>query len=274
MTNLRFSRFFAAVVLGLMFLSRSAQAQVWQGINAMTCFKIRDSSRLSAGLDVGMVAMGRSTGIGEDSYGYASGCTISAAKMLCVPTQPVVSSVSVGGTSRPPTGLAAIDVRQPQICYKVKCPTAPTLPTSMGMADALGVRSVTTSKVGLLCLSAVDGAYNDGYCGDGVVNDDEECDVGGPEVDGVPCTNGACYADCRCHNAFACCYVDIPALASTNCISFEGTQQQTNTFIGNCNARDFLPGYSVEQGRAGDCGTSPLGYACTSSNTLRAFGTP
>jgi hypothetical protein len=254
----------------------AAYAQIYAGIDHMTCYKIKDNQKIAAMADLLSYTFNRATGSSLGNLGADFGCKVSSAKLLCMPTAKVLTSLSVNKVPTLPLPLVATDEREFKLCYKIKCSSSVALyPNPFTVVDQFATHSVTRGSAGYLCTPAIDQFANTGYCGDGIVNGSEECDVGVP---GAACTNptASCEEDCRCHGATACCYADvIPLPGTVGCLQYYGSQSGADAFVNECNTGfDLSPGVVSETGSPGACTMSPMGGTCTAANTLNASGTP
>jgi len=107
----------------------------------LTCYKVKDPLKLKATADVDTLRQGLS-----------AGCTISKAKMYCVPSgaQNVDDGSGVSVSSSGPRSSSE------RICYKVKCPEP--YPGSTEISDAFGTRTLEKFKTSMLCAPASQGA--------------------------------------------------------------------------------------------------------------------
>src|SRR5262245_40343456 len=80
------------------------------------CYKIRDPVKLSGVLDVD-----------SPQFGPESGCTVSKAKLFCVPATKTVVSVEDKATGLPitPLPVTGVPTSEDRVCYKLKCDAHP-----------------------------------------------------------------------------------------------------------------------------------------------------
>lgn len=262
--------FAIAGLTGIAVAQGSASAQYYYGVDHLTCYKVKDSQKVLGTATLQPLLMERSIGIPVAGFG-AEGCTVSKAKLLCVPSTKSVSSLQVNKIPTLPLPLVATDAREARICYKVKCSNS-SVGAVLPFADQFGVRNLTLGKTGYVCTPAMEESVIPGYCGDGLLNGFEECDPGAP---GAPCSNGVCEQDCRCHQAYACCYAESLTPPLEGCIQYFGTQTGASNFIGSCGSLTIFPGLLTTTGLPGGCTAGPVsGIPCGGTNTLYATGTP
>ena len=126
-----------------MALATTATAQV---PDHLKCYKIHDPLKLSGVVD-----------LDSPQFGAESGCTVSAAKLLCVPARKTVVSAVDRATGAPITPLVFWAPPAPgdRICYKVKCPRPN--PPDQQVTDQFGTRVVSNLRPSLVCTPAVPG---------------------------------------------------------------------------------------------------------------------
>ena len=181
----------ATLVIGL------AAAPVWAaGVpDHLKCYKIKDPLLLKGVVDVD-----------TPQFGADPGCTVSKAKLFCVPATKVVQSVEdkLTGpiTPLPVMGAPTSDDR---VCYKLKCPV---LPADQLVTDQFGTRTLDLMKTSYVCTPAAKGT---GYCGDGTVNGSEQCDGG--DFGGATCqSKGFASGTLTCGNG---CQLDTSGCVAT-----------------------------------------------------------
>lgn len=143
------------LVLAASALLASAGVAAAQLEDHETCYKLSDPLSLKGIVDL------------SSDFGLEPGCRIGKSAVLCMPSAATVASASVT-----PLPFSASPAVGPRVCYKVKCPTAPA--SGLVATDRFGMRTLTSvKKAALLCVPATVG---DTYCGDGIVDPDEQCE--------------------------------------------------------------------------------------------------
>jgi hypothetical protein len=176
----------ALVFVVLVAVVAPARAQV---ADHLECYKLKDLLKLSATAD-----------LESPQFGLDSGCSISKAKLFCVPATKTNVSVTNKATGLPiaPLPFATAPQAGDQICYKVKCPPRITPIADQSATDQFGNRTVSRLKGDMLCVPAVKGTS---YCGDGTIDPGEQCepiDLGGNTCTSLGFLPGtlACLPDC------------------------------------------------------------------------------
>ncbi len=201
------ARLAVVLMLGLAVPPRGAAALP----DHLKCYKIKDPLVLQGILDVH-----------TPQFGPETGCTVSKAKLFCVPATKTVVSAEDRKTGPitplPVAGAAAADDR---ICYKLKCPAAPA---DQEVTDQFGTRTLTKLKASMVCTPAVKGTA---YCGDGVKNGSEACDAA--DLGGATCTSEgfatgtlACGQGCTLDTS-GCTPIAFPATGQTTCWNTAGS---------------------------------------------------
>lgn len=159
------------VTLGLLAMSSAASTGLWAAEIAdhLKCYQIKDPLGLKGMLD-----------LDTPEFGTDAGCTVSKAKLFCVPASKVVQSAKgkhVGAIT--PLPVAGVPTGDDRVCYKIKCAAQPA---DQEVTDQFGTRTLAFGKASYVCTPAVKGTE---YCGDGVKNGVEQCD--GTDVAGATC---------------------------------------------------------------------------------------
>ncbi|HEY2774864.1 MAG TPA: hypothetical protein VGK20_12535 [Candidatus Binatia bacterium] len=134
-------RLIVICIPALVFIAASARADV---ADHLKCYKIKDPLNLSATAD-----------LNTPLFGADAGCSISKAKLFCVPATKTNVSAKNKTTGTTIT-LQRVDGPDPgaRICYKVKCPAS--VP-DQEISDQFGTRTVGVVGSSLLCTPAVQG---------------------------------------------------------------------------------------------------------------------
>jgi hypothetical protein len=127
----------AVLAVVALLAAATAHAQV---LDHLKCHKMKDPLKLKATVDLSTVPAGFS----------AAGCTISKAKLYCVPATQ---------TNLAPPEVQQLDVKGQQlengfVCYGVKCPTSP--PDGQ-VADDFGIRPETRYQTSFVCAPVLSG---------------------------------------------------------------------------------------------------------------------
>lgn len=223
----------------------------------LKCYKIKDPTAISGLLD-----------LNSAQFGLESGCKLSKAVQFCVPVTKTVTSLFVNHLAATPLPVHGPPINEDRLCYKLRCPN-PLVPIAdQVVTDQFYSRTIGRFKAAMVCTPAVKGAS---YCGDGVIDSDEDCD--GTAFGS--CTVG-CRSDCTCMCERACCYVeDLAMPPETECFQYEGNPAQVIAFGLACNAGGGLgappapgsiPAASLyNSARLGACSASPtFGFPCLS----------
>jgi hypothetical protein len=147
------------------------------GVGAQTdhlkCYKMKDSLKLTGVLD-----------IDSPQFGLDAGCTVSKAKLFCVPAEKSVVSATDRATGDPITPLPFTTAPTPddRVCYKVRCPVPAVPLPDQSITDQFGNRVVSKLKASLICTPAVKGSA---FCGNGMLDGGEQCDAG--DLGGASC---------------------------------------------------------------------------------------
>jgi hypothetical protein len=149
-------------------------------------------------------------------FGPEAGCTVSKAKLFCVPATKTVVSVEDRKTGPiTPLPVTGAPTAEDRVCYKLKCDA---LPADQVVTDQFGTRTLAKLKASMVCTPAVKGTA---YCGDGIKNGSEACD--GVDLGGATCasagfTSGAlgCGQGCALDTS-GCAPVAFPATGQTTC---------------------------------------------------------
>ena len=111
----------------------------------LKCYKVKDTLNLAGTVD-----------LDTPQFGTDPGCTISKAKLFCVPATKTVKQAANKATKM---AITPQDVSGPnpgdRICYKIKCPTA-TIPDQQ-VTDQFGTRTLGKFKASMICTPAVKG---------------------------------------------------------------------------------------------------------------------
>ena len=124
----------------------------------LKCYKVKDALKLSGTVD-----------LNTPQFGADAGCTVSKAKLFCVPATKTNVAVTDKTTGTPITPLP-VSGPQPgdHLCYKVQCPS---IPPDQSVTDQFGNRSVTKFKAALVCTPAFKGSARFVDNGNGTVTD-------------------------------------------------------------------------------------------------------
>lgn len=116
----------------------------------LKCYRVKDPLKLAAVVDL-------------PSAGWQSetGCRVSRAVELCVPTTKVVVEATDLGT-KPPSPITPLPVAGPALdrsyaCYTLKCPRTPLPLGDQIITDQFGVRTLEASSARKLCVPVVMG---------------------------------------------------------------------------------------------------------------------
>src|SRR5437667_1295835 len=131
-------------------LTWAASAAAQPVADHLKCFKVKDALNLAGTVD-----------LDTPQFGADPGCTISKAKLFCVPATKTNVTVTDKSTGAPITPLP-VGGPNPgdRICYKIKCPTA--VPDQQ-VTDQFGARTLSKFKASLLCTPAVQGVVAAAY---------------------------------------------------------------------------------------------------------------
>jgi hypothetical protein len=200
------------LLLALMAAPRGAAAES----DHLKCYKIKDPVKLAGVLD-----------LPTPQFGWDSGCTVSKAKLFCVPGAKTVVSAEDRATGLPitPLPVSAAPTAEDRICYKVRCDA---VPDDQVVTDQFGTRTLTRFKAAMVCTPAVKGTA---YCGDGTIDPGEDCEVG--NLNGATCASEgfetgtlACGAGCVFDTSGCACAASapsFPATGQTTCYSLSGS---------------------------------------------------
>jgi Protein of unknown function (DUF1566) len=205
-------RRFAAVAAVALAAGAPAFAQV---NDHLQCYKIKDTSLVLKG----------TVDLDDTISGALSPCKISSAKMFCTgsaKSNPTVFNITTPVTVLPHSGIE-IPADQNRICYKVSCPKLDPPEANQTVTDQFGSHALTKLKTSMVCTPAVIGT---GYCGDGTVSGDEQCD--GTDLNGGTCVTAglgsgtlACGPGCR-YDTSGCTEGKFPASGQTTCYNATG----------------------------------------------------
>ena len=124
----------------------------------LKCYKVKDALKLGGTAD-----------LNTPQFGADAGCTVSKAKLFCVPATKTNVAVTDKTTGAP---ISPLPVSGPtpgdRICYKVRCPN---LPADQSVTDQFGNRTVSKLKASLVCTPAFKGSARYVDNGDGTVTD-------------------------------------------------------------------------------------------------------
>ena len=147
-----------APLIAALTLAASAGAQ--PVADHLKCYKVKDALSLAGMAD-----------LNTPRFGADPGCTISTAKLFCVPATKTNVSAIDKSTGNPiiPQPVAGPDPGD-RICYKVKCPQSVA---DQQVTDQFGTRILTKFKTVLVCGPAVTGGTFQRLVdnGDGTVTD-------------------------------------------------------------------------------------------------------
>jgi hypothetical protein len=217
----------------------------------LECYKIKDPLALRGIVD-----------LDSPQFGVAAGCSVSKAKMFCVPAEKtVIQATDKNGA------ITLLDVPGPdpgdRICYKIKCP-AVTIPDQQ-VSDQFGTRTITKFKTAMMCTPAVKGLPPSTTTTTTTTTlpllpDGSACTlaaqcVSASCVDGV-CCNTACAGTCQ-----ACTAAKKGSGIDGSCGSIASGLDPDNECAGtlNCNGSGF-------------CQTLPDGAACTTNGECTSGG--
>jgi len=158
----------------------------------LKCYKIKDSLKLAALVD-----------LNSPQFGLEAGCKVSAAKLFCVPVTKAVREAVNKATKQPivPQPVSGPDPGD-RLCYRVKCPNS-VIPDQL-VTDQFGTRTVQKFKAFMLCTPAVKGAA--------VTTTTTTLPCAGPG----PACNGSCPAGQSCElTRGGCACVTPPVLCGT-----------------------------------------------------------
>ena len=191
-------RLTVATSLLVLFLSPAAPLGAADLPDHLKCYKIKDPVKLKGVLDVD-----------TPQFGPESGCTVSKAKLFCVPATKTVVSVEDKATGLPlsPLPMTGVPTAEDRVCYKLKCDAQPA---DQEVTDQFGTRTLSKLKASMVCTPAVKGTA---YCGDGVKNGAEACDGG--DLGGATCASAGFSA-----GTLACgqgCALDTSACGGSSC---------------------------------------------------------
>lgn len=182
----------------------------------LQCYKVKDTAIVLKG----------TVDLTDQLSGALAGCKISSSKIYCrasAKSNPSVLNVITPIIPLPYTGVEIGD-DQDRLCYKVSCPkVVPDIPTQT-VTDQFGTHTLTKPKTGMVCTPANVGTS---YCGDGVVDANEDCDttlgVGSNTCVTVGYGSGtlACGPGCR-FDVSQCVPGAFPATGQTTCYSAAG----------------------------------------------------
>ena len=149
------------VLLGAVLVTGSAPARA---ADHLKCYKIKDPLKLAGVAD-----------LDTPQFGADPGCTVSSAKLFCVPGTKVVDSATDKLTGNPITPLPFSSAPPPgdSVCYKVKCPQPPTPIADQQATDQFGTRTLAKLKASMICTPAVKGTA---FCGNGTIDPGEQCE--------------------------------------------------------------------------------------------------
>lgn len=231
-----------AVVLFLAVLPVRAQVP-----DHLKCYKIKDPVKLAGVLD-----------LNTPQFGPESGCTVSTAKLFCVPATKTIVSAQDKATGLPITPLAVSTepTTDDRVCYKVKCAAAPA---DQVVTDQFGSRTLTKLKAAMVCTPAVKGTA---YCGNGTIDSGEDCEAG--NLNGATCVSEgfesgtlACGAGCSFDTTGCACTPDVATFPASG---------QTTAYAANKN--DGIPGpVAVPDDGAVEAGAT-LAYADNGNGTI------
>lgn len=111
-----------------------------QVLDHLKCHKMKDPLKLKATADFTAL----------DSQFSASGCTISKAKLFCVPA----TKSNVQPPEAAPLDIDGQQLQNAFICYSAKCPGTPP---DTGVADQFGSRTEIRYSTSLVCAPAIEG---------------------------------------------------------------------------------------------------------------------
>ncbi len=125
----------------------------------LECYRVQDPLKLVAVVDL-------NTRLGLDA-----GCRVSAAELFCASATKTVQSAKVRGKAIHQLPVSGSDPGD-RICYKVRCPNSAPPAADQQESDQFGTRTLTRSRVSLLCTPAVSGPYQRFVDnGDGTITD-------------------------------------------------------------------------------------------------------
>jgi hypothetical protein len=194
-------------VCALVLVASAVDAQV---TDHLECFKVRDTLKLAATVDLDV-----------PPFGAQAGCKVSSTKLYCVrAAKSVVSATDrATGAQITPLPFSAAPTPDDRICYKLKC-SAPATPIPNQQAtDQFGSRTFARFKASMLCTPAVRSAT---FCGDGTIQAGEDCEggnLGGASCASLGFSDGgtlACTADCRFDTSGCRCQA-FPATGQVTC---------------------------------------------------------
>jgi hypothetical protein len=203
-------------------------------------------------------------------FGAESGCTVSKAKLFCVPATKTVVSAEDRATGLPitPLPVAGVPTAEDRVCYKVRCDA---VPANQVVTDQFGTRTLERLKASMVCTPAVKGTT---YCGDGTINGTEDCEgsnLGGATCQTLGFTAGGtltCAPGCAFDASGCTC---APASTCGNAVK-DGSEQCDGSDLGGatCASLGFTTGGTLACTTG--CGYDTSGCACGGGGGLPATG--